>query len=209
MIRRICPSTSNVFGTLAGRPDKEPDSNNDSWSRRISDGNSQRLGGIVLALASANKAPARGSDDFQVQNQKSLVDTQIESSKRLGFFVRWIGITGLVVSGIGILAIYWIAVKERTVEFGTRRALGATAPAIFFQILLESIVVSSTGSIAGVGAGWECSKTVARFAGLPFVFDGSNAVLALAVSLSLNLFFSCLPAAKASSLEPVQALKYE
>src|SRR5215471_1956221 len=71
---------------------------------------------IASVVRQRHRAPGRDPDDFQVQNQKSLIDTQVAAAERLGFFVRWIGISGLVVSGLGTLAIYWIAVRERTVE---------------------------------------------------------------------------------------------
>ena len=165
--------------------------------------------GISAVLRDQHKAKALSADDFQVQNQKDLIDTQIASAERLGFFVRWVGISGLVVSGIGTLSIYWIAIKERTVEVGTRRALGATASNIFLQILLEAALVRSAGSAIGIAVGWQGSKTVAQLADLPFVFDRKNAALALILSLVVNYAFSILPSARASSLDPIHALKYE
>ncbi len=80
------------------------------------------------------------SDDFQVQNQKTLLDTQLAAASRLSFFLRWIGGSALLVSGLGIVAICWTAVKERTREVGTRRALGATRHDIFFQITAETFM---------------------------------------------------------------------
>ena len=143
-------------------------------------------------------------DDFQVQNQKGLI-----SAEKLAFFVRWIGISGLIVSGVGTLAIQWIGVKQRTVEVGTRRALGASASHIFVQILIEALVISSAGSLLGLAAGWQCSKSIATVSRLPLVFDGSNAILALGLSFLLNTAFSLLPAGKAARLDPILALKYE
>src|SRR5262249_15458274 len=87
---------------------------------------------IVTLLRRRHRSSLKQPEDFQVQNQKELIDTQTVSAEKLAFFVRWIGLSGLVVSGLGALAISWIAVKERTVEIGTRRALGATACDIFF-----------------------------------------------------------------------------
>src|SRR5262249_15024790 len=57
-------------------------------------------------------------EDFQVQNQKALADTQLAASDRLGFFVRWVGSSGLFVSGLGVLAMAWVAVRDRTTEIG-------------------------------------------------------------------------------------------
>jgi putative ABC transport system permease protein len=148
-------------------------------------------------------------DDFQVQNQKSLLDTQLASSGRLGFYVRWIGLSGLVVSGLGILAVCWIAVKGRTVEIGTRRALGANASDVFLQILLEAAVISSAGCALGLAMGWRGSQWIAQRASLPFVFDRSNAWLTLVVASAMNFGFALLPAARAAKVSPIRALKYE
>jgi putative ABC transport system permease protein len=147
--------------------------------------------------------------DFQVQNQKALLETQSASSGRLGFYVRWIGLSGLAVSGLGILAVCWIAVKGRTVEIGTRRALGANASDVFLQILLEAAVVSCLGCALGLALGWRGSLWIAQRANLPFVFDVPNAWLTLGIAAGMNCCFALLPAARASKVSPIRALKYE
>jgi putative ABC transport system permease protein len=148
-------------------------------------------------------------DDFRVSNQKELIATQLASADRLGFLVRWIGMTGLGVSGLGILAIAWIAVRDRTTEIGTRRALGATAPHVFFQFAFESMVLASVGAVAGLLIGWVASRITAEQAALPFVFDQTNALLALTMAFALNLLFSSWPAIRAARLDPIRALKHE
>jgi putative ABC transport system permease protein len=164
---------------------------------------------IADMLRRRHHSSPKQPEDFQVQNQKELIDTQTASAERLSFFVRWIGLSGLVVSGLGALAISWIAVKERTVEIGTRRALGATACDIFFQLLFEAAVVSSLGCAFGLAAGWQSSRLIAEQARLPFVFDWTNARVALAFAVGLNLMFALLPSGKAARLDPIRALKYE
>jgi putative ABC transport system permease protein len=148
-------------------------------------------------------------DDFQVQSQTELIRTQLDSADRLGFLVRWIGLSGLVVSGLGILAIAWIAVRDRTREIGTRRALGARAPHIFFQFAFEAMVLATLGAALGLAVGWAASRLIADQTGLPFVFDGGNAVLALAVACLLNLAFASWPALRAARMDPIQALRHE
>jgi putative ABC transport system permease protein len=148
-------------------------------------------------------------DDFRVSNQKDLIDTQLASANRLGFLVRWIGLSGLVVSGLGVLAIAWIAVRDRTTEIGTRRALGATAPDVFFQFAFEAMVLASIGAALGLGVGWIASRVTANQAALPFVFERGNALLALAIALVLNLVFASWPAVRAARLDPIRALKHE
>ena len=135
-------------------------------------------------------------EDYKIQNQKELIETQEASSQRLSFLVRWIGISGLIVSGLGILAISWIAIKERTVELGTRRAIGATASVIFFQILFEALAVSLLGGIGGLAIAWQSSKLISEWISLPFVFDWTNAESVFAISVCLNLIFALLPGQK-------------
>jgi putative ABC transport system permease protein len=148
-------------------------------------------------------------DDFQVQNQKELVDTQLASSARLVFFVRWIGVSGLLVSGLGVLAIAWITVRDRTTEIGTRRALGATASDVFFQFVFEASVLAAIGAASGLWIGRIASELIAARAKLPFVFERTPAMTALTTALLLNLLFSAWPAFRAARLDPIQALKYE
>jgi len=164
---------------------------------------------IADMLRRRHRSSPKQPEDFQVQNQKELIDTQTVSAEKLAFFVRWIGLSGLVVSGLGALAISWIAVKERTVEIGTRRALGATACDIFFQLLFEAVVVSSLGCAFGLAAGWQSSRLIAEQSRLPFVFDWTNARVALVFAVALNLTFALLPSGKAARLDPIRALKYE
>lgn len=148
-------------------------------------------------------------DDFQIQNEKELLETQLTSSDRLGFYVRWIGWSGLIVSALGILGVCWIAVKGRTVEIGTRRALGATASDVFLQILLEVAVLCSAGCAVGLVIGWQGSQLLAQRTKLPFVFDLPNAWLTMAISVAMNLSCALLPAARATRVTPIRALKYE
>ena len=148
-------------------------------------------------------------DDFQIQNQKSLLDTQMATAKRLTFFLRWIAASTLTVSGLGIVAITWISVKERTHEIGTRRALGATAADIFFQVAFETVALALSGGLLGLAASWPASRLISGSAGLPFVFRSTIAALAFVAALSLNFAFSMLPSRKAASISPIEALRYE
>lgn len=147
--------------------------------------------------------------DFQVQNQKTLLDTQKVAAERLEFFLRWIAACALVVSGLGIVAITWIAVKERTHEIGTRRALGATPADIFFEVQCETGSLAILGGLMGIAVSWPLSRLISDSVGLPFTFDRQNALLAFGVASILNFAFSLLPSRKAASVSPMEALRYE
>jgi putative ABC transport system permease protein len=147
--------------------------------------------------------------DFRVQSQQELIETQLASADRLEFLVSWIGFSTLVVAGLGILAIAWISVRDRTTEIGTRRALGATAPQIFFQFAFESMVLAAFGVMIGLLLGWWGSRFTADQAGLVFVFDVANAGLAIVVAFVLNIGFASWPAIRAARLDPIRALQHE
>lgn len=166
-------------------------------------------GEITAMLRVRHRISPYRPDDFQVQTQTTLIETQLAATDRLDFLVRWIGFSGLAVAGLGILAIAWISVRDRTTEIGTRRALGATAPAVFFQFAFEAGVLATTGVVTGLVLGWGASKLIASRVELPFVFDGGNALLALMVALALNFVFASWPALRAARLDPIRALKHE
>jgi putative ABC transport system permease protein len=164
---------------------------------------------IHRVLSKRHRAPGNLPEDFQIQNQKALIDTEIASSNRLTFLVRWVGLSGLLISGLGILAICWIAVGERVAEIGIRRALGATKSDIFFQFFFEALVISVMGCFAGLVTGWRSTESIAQRAELPFFFDWTNAKLVVGFAVSMNLVFALIPSRRAALLDPIRALKAE
>jgi putative ABC transport system permease protein len=174
------------------------------------------LGGIEQAetaitqlMRKRHRSSAARPDDFQVQSQQELIETQIAAADRLQFLVSWIGFSAIVVSGLGILAIAWIAVRDRTREIGTRRALGATTNDVFFQFAFEACVLAISGIIIGVGGGWLATRYIASRTDLTFVFDIGNAIFALVTAFVLNLLFAGWPAMRAAKLDPIEALRHE
>jgi putative ABC transport system permease protein len=131
------------------------------------------------------------------------------AAARLGFFLRWIAASALTVSGLGIVAITWIAVKERTHEIGTRRALGATRKDIFFQVSFETAMLALTGSLLGVAVSWPVSRLISDSTGWPFVFVRGTAAFAFTAAMIIDLVFSVFPSRKAASVSPIEALRYE
>ncbi len=173
----------------------------------------QRMGAVERDIATLLRTRHRISpfrpDDFKVQTQRELINTQLQAAERLRFLVRWIGFSALLVGGLGILAIAWIAVRHRIPEIGTRRALGATAGHVFFQFAFEAAVLAALGIGLGFLLGWAASWLTAARIDLPFVFDRTNAVLAMAIALVINLLFASWPAIRAARLDPIWALRHE
>jgi putative ABC transport system permease protein len=100
-------------------------------------------------------------------------------------------------------------IKDRTRDFGTCRALGATAQDIFFQVWFESTVLALTGVCVGFLIVWPSSRWIAVSSNLPFIFERTTAVLAFSSATALNLAFSILPSRKAALVHPIEALRQE
>src|SRR5260370_38593360 len=117
-------------------------------------------------------------DAYKIKNKKPLPKTKPAAANRLGFLLRWIGGSALAVSGLGILGITWIVIKERTRDLGTCRALGATVKDIFFQVWFESMVLALTGGFLGLVLAWPVSLWTNSSNNLPFIFHVGTAAFA-------------------------------
>jgi putative ABC transport system permease protein len=116
---------------------------------------------------------------------------------------------GLLVGGIGVMAIMMVSVTSRTREIGIRKALGATRREILFQFLVEAATLTGFGGILGILIG----LSFGRLATLAMNIDASVpvglTVIAVMVSVSIGIIFGMLPAQRAAKLDPIDALRYE
>lgn len=149
------------------------------------------------------------ADDFTIQNQATVLETQRESSKAFTLLIGSIAAISLLVGGIGILAVMLISIRERIKEIGIRRAVGAKRRDILIQFLSEALILSIGGGVMGVIVGIAVSMFIAIFAGWPFIIS-MNAVAASFIStFIIGIFFGVYPAIKAARLDPIKALQFE
>jgi putative ABC transport system permease protein len=127
------------------------------------------------------------------------------------FFVIMIALSavGLMVGGVGVIAIMMISVTERTREIGVRKALGATRKTILWQFLVEAATLTCVGASIGLAFGSLVAYMVNKFTPIPASTPPMAIVAALGVSAVTGIVFGMLPAARASRLDPVEALRYE
>ena len=127
------------------------------------------------------------------------------------FFLVMIALSsvGLLVGGVGVIAIMMISVTERTREIGVRKALGATRGVILWQFLVEAITLTATGAAIGLLLGWGASFLVRALTPIAASVPPMAVVAALATSAFTGIVFGMLPALKASRMDPVVALRYE
>ena len=116
---------------------------------------------------------------------------------------------GLLVGGVGVVAIMMISVTERTREIGVRKALGATRATILFQFLVEAATLTSIGAGLGLLLGAGAAFLIRSATSIPAAVPGSAVAAALVASALTGVLFGMLPALKASRLDPVDALRYE
>jgi putative ABC transport system permease protein len=128
-----------------------------------------------------------------------------------GFFLVMLVLSsvGLMVGGVGVVAIMMISVTERTREIGVRKALGATRGEILFQFLVEAATLTLVGGMAGLGLGGLIALAINAFTPLPAIIPLWSIAAAVIASLITGVFFGLYPANKAARLDPVEALRYE
>ncbi len=147
--------------------------------------------------------------DYEVSVPLSLLQ-QAEATKRT-FTIVLGSIAGisLIVGGIGIMNIMLASVTERTREIGIRRAIGARKKDIIRQFLIETIVLSMTGGILGIGFGVLVPLLVEQWTDMPTVIPVYAIWLSLGISVLVGVIFGMYPARKAASLNPIEALRHE
>ena len=149
--------------------------------------------------------------EYKVSTLAAILGAAKNISLALTLVLIIIAAIALLISGIGIMNIMLVTVKERTREIGIRKAIGAARREIMYQFLIEAFVISGGGAVIGILIG------VALPVGAQFFLPGNlrvpvsplSVVIAFAVSCSTGLFFGYLPANQAASLQPVESLRYE
>lgn len=148
-------------------------------------------------------------DDFTIQNQATLVQTEKESTRTLTLLVASVAAISLLVGGIGILAVMLTACRERRREIGLRRAVGARRRDIRTQFLLESLIIAGLGGFFGAALGMLSAFLASKVGGWPAIESWDAIGLGLILSAIVGLIFGIYPASKAAALEPIEALRAE
>jgi putative ABC transport system permease protein len=140
-------------------------------------------------------------------------DRFLESFNQMtaGFFLVMLVLSsvGLMVGGVGVVAIMMISVTERTREIGVRKALGATRGEILFQFLIESATLTVLGGLCGMAMGALIAAGINAFTPIPASIPLWSVAAAIGASAITGICFGLYPANKAARLDPVEALRYE
>jgi putative ABC transport system permease protein len=148
-------------------------------------------------------------DAFSIDSSATFQNLLGKIINNFGAVVAAIATISLVVGGIVIMNIMLVAVTERTREIGVRKALGARRNDILMQFLIESATLATSGGVIGVVAGIVIAKIITLAISFPSQVEIWSILVSLIVSASVGLFFGVYPAYKASSLDPIAALRAE
>ncbi|WP_437292718.1 ABC transporter permease [Sorangium sp. So ce426] len=149
------------------------------------------------------------ASDFEVRSQAEMLATMGQITGTFTMLLGSVAAVSLIVGGIGIMNIMLVSVRERTREIGVRMAVGARRGDILRQFLVEAVVVSLAGGVAGVGLGYGAAVLLSRFGEWATIVPTYAVGLALGVSILIGITFGVGPARRASRLDPVEALRFE
>jgi putative ABC transport system permease protein len=164
---------------------------------------------ITDLLRQRHKLAPNQENDFFVRNLTDVAEAADETNRIMTYLLGSIASVSLVVGGIGIMNIMLVSVTERTREIGIRMAVGARSSSVRRQFLIESIVLSLTGGAIGIVFGIAVSFLIPMLFGWRTLIPIVWIVVSVVVSVVVGVLFGYYPARKASSLDPIDALRYE
>jgi len=169
----------------------------------------QAMDDATVALRSHRRLKPKDPDNFGMFTSDTLLG--IYHTATNGIFAVLIGVVALslVVGGIVIMNIMLMVVSERTREIGLRKALGARRRDIVWQILTESVTLSTMGGVVGTGLGFVAALIIAKLTPLPAAVQVWSVAIGIGITAFVGLFFGLYPAMRAARLDPIEALRRE
>ncbi|MBI3404719.1 MAG: ABC transporter permease [Acidobacteria bacterium] len=157
------------------------------------------------------KSRHRSGAVFEVKNLRALLETANSISNALTVVLLLVALIALTISGIGIMNIMLVTVSQRTKEIGIRKAIGAPKREILYQFLLEAVIISGAGALAGILLAVSIPAAIKPFLpnNIRVPISGVSITVSFFVSVLTGVLFGYLPANRAAALQPTESLRYE
>jgi putative ABC transport system permease protein len=163
---------------------------------------------VKTELESTLDAKFSGAENsYSVFDSQEMLETVNATSATLSMALGGIAGISLFVGGIGIMNIMIVSVNERTREIGIRKAIGAKKINIMMQFMIESVVLSGTGGLIGVGLGLGASWAVGKYTTMNVATSWNMVLISFTFSLIIGVVFGMIPANKAARMRPIYALR--
>lgn len=162
---------------------------------------------IQRLLRGRHRVAQGALDDFNLTNPGAVMAQVNTLGSTLHKLLVVVAIVATGIGGIVIMSVTLVGVSERRKEIGVRRAVGASRNAILLQFLLETVLLSFAGGIAGIVIGVGGTQMVSWLQHLPFLLQPEAVFAATLLSVVLGLLFGVYPAWKAAMTDPIDALR--
>jgi putative ABC transport system permease protein len=169
----------------------------------------QAMDAAIATLRTRRALRPAQDNTFFVYTQEKILDLYNRITGTFFLVMIVLSSIGLMVGGVGVVAIMMISVTERTREIGVRKALGATRGTILWQFLVEAATLTTIGAVIGLLAGGALTVFIRNVSSIQASIPPLAIVAALVTSAFTGILFGLLPAARAAKLDPVEALRYE
>jgi putative ABC transport system permease protein len=164
---------------------------------------------VRVAMRVERRLRPKDPDNFGIVSSEMMFDMfQQATALIFGLLIGVVSLS-LVVGGIVIMNIMLMVVSERTREIGLRKSLGARRRDIMWQILTESITLSTFGGVVGTTLGFVVAWVISLFTPLPAIVEVWSVALGITMTAAVGLFFGMYPAMRAARLDPIEALRRE
>jgi putative ABC transport system permease protein len=164
---------------------------------------------VTVALREMRKLRPADKNTFDLITQDQILDIFTNLTGAFFLVMMVLSSVGLLVGGIGVMAIMMVSVTSRTREIGVRKALGATRRDIMTQFLIEASTLTGIGGVFGILAGVGVGQLIALALSVDAPLPLAQTITAVIVSVAVGIVFGLIPARRAARLDPVEALRYE
>jgi putative ABC transport system permease protein len=176
---------------------------------RVNVSRDQMVDEVTATLRGVRGLRPSQESTFSIITQDKLMETYDAIFGMFFLVMIALSAVGLIVGGVGVVAIMMISVTERTREIGVRKALGATRLTILWQFLIEAVTLTGIGALLGLFFGWVVAFLIRSGTSIEASIPPFAVVAALLASAFTGILFGMIPAARASRLDPVEALRHE